>query len=207
MHARSTTVNAELERIDAGIAHVRDEVMPALLGMEGCIGLSMMVDRGTGRCIVTTSWESEDAMRATSEMVRPLRDRAIELLGASDAAVDEWEIAYLHRDHASRPGACVRATWMQVSQDDMERAMDIYEMARMPAMEELQGFCSASLFVDRSTGRAVSSVAYDSPEAMENTRERAAELRATGAQEARADILDVAEFELALAHLRVPEMA
>jgi hypothetical protein len=45
VYARSTTVLARPGAIDAGIAYVRDEVMPALLGMSGCIGMSMLVDR------------------------------------------------------------------------------------------------------------------------------------------------------------------
>ncbi len=55
VYARSTTVLAHLESIDAGVAHIRDEVMPMLFGMDGCIGLSMLVDRITGRCIATAA--------------------------------------------------------------------------------------------------------------------------------------------------------
>ena len=35
MYARSTTVLAHPESMNAGIAHIRDEVMPTLLGMHG----------------------------------------------------------------------------------------------------------------------------------------------------------------------------
>jgi hypothetical protein len=42
---------------------------------------------------------------------------------------------------------------------------------------------------------------------MQRNREQAGTVRAAGAQEARAIVLDVGEFELAVAHLRVPEMA
>ncbi len=89
----------------------------------------------------------------------------------------------------------------------MDRAIDVFRMSSLPAIEELEGFCSASLMVDRSSGRAVSSVTYDSHEAMERNREQAGTVRAAGAQEAGANVLDVGEFELAVAHLRVPEMA
>src|SRR4051794_38437569 len=42
MYARSTTVHADPQRIDDGIAYIRDEVMPAVTTMPGCLGLSML---------------------------------------------------------------------------------------------------------------------------------------------------------------------
>lgn len=58
VYARSTTIQAQSECIDTGIAHVRDVVMPALQGMDGCIGVSLLVDRQSGRCIATSAWET-----------------------------------------------------------------------------------------------------------------------------------------------------
>jgi quinol monooxygenase YgiN len=205
MHARSTTIMARPESIDAGVAEVRDNVMPQLQRMEGCIGLSMLVDRESGRCIITSAWQSEEAMRATGEELEPVRARVGEILGGSHQ-VEEWEIAVLHRDHRSADGACVRVTWVQVDPADMDRAIDVYKLASLPRAEELDGFCSASLLVDRRTGRAVSSVTYDSFEAMERNREAAASMRSASSKDAGAEVVGVGEFELALAHLRVPEM-
>jgi heme-degrading monooxygenase HmoA len=204
--ARSTTIQAQASTIDAGIAHVRDEVMPTIQGIDGCIGLSMLVDRQSGRCIATSAWQSEEAMRASEEQLRPIRGRAAEILGGSPQ-VDEWEIAVLHRDHRSRAGASVRATWTQVEPAQLDRAIDVFKLTSMPAIEELEGFCSASLMVNRASGRAVASVTYDSPEAVERNRDQAATVRTAAAQEAGLEVLDVCEFELAVAHLRVPEMA
>jgi hypothetical protein len=53
----------------------------------------------------------------------------------------------------------------------------------------------------------VSSAAYDSVDAMERNRDQLDRLRGAGTQEAGAAVLDEHEFELAIAHLRVPEMA
>lgn len=206
VYARSTTVLAHPESIDAGFGHIRDEVMPTLLGMDGCIGLSMLVDRGSGRCIATSAWRSRDAMLASEMRLRAVRDHAAEVLGGRPQ-VDEWEIAVLHRDHTSGPGACVRATWVRMEPDQADRAVDVYRMALLPAMQDYDGFCSASLLVDRMSGFAVSSVTYDSIEAMGRSRDRADALREAGAREAGVEIVEVCEFELALAHLRVPEMA
>jgi quinol monooxygenase YgiN len=206
VYARSTTVRAHLESLDSGIAFIRDEVMPTLLGMEGCVGMSMLVDRLTGRCIATSAWQSKEAMDASAERVRPLRERAAEMLGGRPQ-VDEWEIAVMHRDHNSAPGACVRATWVRMAPDQMDRGIDVYRMGVLPATQEFEGFCSASLMVDRREGYAVSSVTFDSREAMDRSRAAGEELRERGAREAGVEIMEVGEFELALAHLRVPEMA
>jgi hypothetical protein len=204
--ARSSTFHARTGSVDAGIGYVRDELMPQLLRIEGCIGLSMLVDRTSGRCIATSAWRSEEAMRASEEEIYPLRARAGEILGG-DAVVDEWEIAALHRDHASREGSCVRAAWVRIDPAQVDRLIDVYKVSALPALEELDGFCSASLMMNRSTGVCVSSVTFDSMDMLDVNRERHAEIRATRTKEAGAEVLDVYEFELALAHLHVPELA
>jgi hypothetical protein len=206
MYARSTTIQAQTSSIDDGIAHVRDTVMGALEGLDGFIGMSLLVDRQSGRCIATSAWETEEAMRASADAVRPVRDRAVEIFGGP-AQVEEWDIAVLHRDHRSSEGACVRATWIKVDPDQIDRGIDFYKMTILPALEELEGFCSASLMVDRASGRGVACATFDSFEALQRDREQLDRLRATGSQEVSAEILDEGDFELAVAHLRVPEMA
>src|SRR3954447_140817 len=74
MYARSTTVQADPQRIDDGITYIRDEVMPAVTTMPGCMGLSMLCDRDSARCIITTSWDSEESMSASRDAVRPMRE-------------------------------------------------------------------------------------------------------------------------------------
>jgi heme-degrading monooxygenase HmoA len=205
VYARSTTIQARPSDIDQGIAYVRDEVMPALHAMGGCVGLSLLVDRESGRCIATSAWDTEEAMASSTEQAAPLRERAREIFGG-EVTVDQWEIAAVHRDHHTTDGACVRATWMKVPRDQIDRAIAFYRSEVLPALEDLEGFCSASLMINRATGRAVSSTTFDSYAAMDANREQATELRNARTRELGADVLDVGEFELALAHLRVPEM-
>lgn len=206
MYARTSTMTATPSSIDDGIAYVRDEVLPAIQRMEGCLGLSLVVDRETGRCISTTSWETEETLAASRTMVLPLRDRAVELLGATAPTVEEWEIASMHRLHDTRLGTCVRTAWSRVPHAHVEQALDFYKSTLLPQIEKLDGFVSASLMVDRASGRGVTSVAFESREAMERTREQADYLREASTQEANVETLDVAEFELLLAHLHVPEL-
>ena len=88
----------------------------------------------------------------------------------------------------------------------VDRAADVFKLALMPEIETFDGFCGVSLMINRETGRAVTSVAFDTRAALEGTREQAKALRARGSAEARLEIMEAAEFELALAHLDVPEL-
>ena len=206
VHARTTNIQAQPSCIDAGIAHVRDEVMPALAAMDGFVGLSLLVDRESGRCIAASAWETEDAERASAEQIGPVREQAAKAFGGT-ATAEAWEIGVLHRDHQSTDGACARVTWIKVPPDQANRALDFYKSDVLPPLEALEGFCSASMLVNHASGRAVSTATFDSRDAMERNREQARELRDTRSREMGADVIDVGEFELAIAHLRVPEMA
>jgi heme-degrading monooxygenase HmoA len=192
--------------IEAGLAHIRDEVMPALQAIDGCVGISAMVDRRSGRCIITTAWETDEAMRASAERARQLRDRAAQSLGGNVEKIEEWEIAVLHREHRLGTGACARTTWVKADPAMADRNIEYYKTSVLPDLENLDGFCSASLLIDRATGRGVSTATFDSREAMERNRERALALKTAKMRELGVEELDECEFELALAHLRVPEL-
>ena len=200
MHARSTTFKGRPENIDAGTAFVRNEVAPMLSRIDGCRGLSLLVDRETGTCIATTSWENEAAMLASDEQLRPMRDRGRDLLGAT-MQVDEWEIAVMHR---TQHGECCRVTWLQ---GDVDAMAETFRMGILPELEETAGFCSASLLMNRSDGLGCATTVWESRAAMEASRSAADDMRRRAASDARGEILDVQEFDLAYAHLHVPEMA
>ena len=203
MFARSTTIKGDPGAIDAGIAYIRDEVMPTLLMQDGCVGMSLVVDRDSGRCIATSSWRDEQSMHVSDEMLAPARARAGELLGGSPQ-VEEWEVAVMHRDHATSGGACCRITWARPR--ELDRGIEMWRTTVLGELEMMSGFCSASMLLDRSRGMTVSTAVFDSREALMATRERARELRDQTAREHGVAFLDVEEFDLAIAHLRIPEL-
>lgn len=205
MYARSTTVIGKPDKIDAGIAMVREEIQPAIGEMDGCVGVSMLVDRTSGRCIVTTSWESEQAMSKSAEGVRSMRAKAAELLGG-EAQVQEWEVAVMHRDHAAPEGAWCRVNWIQMDPGAIDRNLERYRSEVLPRIEAMKGFCSASMMVDRATGMACGTGTFESREALQASADEGRRLRERAAERMGAEFVDVAELELAIHHLRVPEL-
>ena len=207
MYARTTTVRGDPRAVEDGVAFIRNDVWPMVQRMDGCIGMSMLADREAGRCIVTSAWASEDAMRTSADKVQESRRQAAEVLRADAVDIDQWEIAVLHRTRPAGDAACVRCVWLDVPAGHVDGMVDTFRMSLLSRIEDLPGFCSVSLLVDRPGSRGVAAVTYEDRAAMERAREQAAALREESSRAMGARITEVAEFELAMAHLHVPEMA
>lgn len=204
--ARSTTIMAQPDRIDDGVALVNNELMSMMTHINGCIGLSLLVDRSSGRYIATSSWDSEEAMRASNEQLQPVRQRLLDTLGADSLEVQEWEIAIFHRDHESPAGACARVTWARPPAGQLDAAVDAFKTNVLPHLENQAGFCSASMLINREAGMLCGTVSFDSMATVEGNRELGAEQRAKMAEQTGIEFVDVIECELAVHHLRVPEL-
>jgi heme-degrading monooxygenase HmoA len=206
MYARTTTIIADPTRMDDGIADVRDNVMPAVSDMDGSVGLSMLCDRDSGRCIVTTAWETEEAMAATRERVLQMRERATQQFGASDSQVQEWEIAVMHRRQTAGDDSCARVTWSRIDPAQVDRMIDTFRTSLVPRIDEIPGFCSLSMLVDRQTGMGSLTAVYTDRQALEASREQVMGVREEFSRQTGMEVTEVAEFDLVLHHLRVPEL-
>lgn len=204
MFARSTTIHGDPGSVDEGITYVHDESMPALRRMDGCVGLSMLADRSSGRCIITTSWRDEAALRASEDGVRTAAERTVEILGGR-ADLQEWEIAAMHRVHESHDEAASRVTWLRTDPGSVQRAVDAVRLSLMPKLGDLAGFCSVSAMVRRGDGLTVAAVSYDSRADLDRANEGAREFREEFAPAMGIEVVGTAEFDVAIAHLRVPE--
>jgi heme-degrading monooxygenase HmoA len=205
MYARSTTVQGDPATLDEAIAFVGKKEFPAITGIPGCVGLSMLADRDSGRVIVSSAWADQASLKTSKEMVRPMQDRLMQMLKADDALIQSWDVAVLHRARHSPPGARATVTWARVAADHVDTLLDSYRASMLPRLQELPGFTSLSLVVDRQQGRTVSVTAFESPDALAHTRKQARSLRDEFAHGVGAHIHDVAEMDLVVAHLHVPE--
>src|ERR671917_19666 len=175
MHARSTSIRGNAADIDGG------------------------------RCIVATAWRDEQAMRATAAEDRTVQHRLVHTLGGAHADVQEWDIAVLHRDRPAGDGAGAQVTWARVAPKHLDDLLEAYRSNLLPRLQELPGFCSVSMLVDRRLGRTVSVTSFENRDAAGLVRKHARTLREQFAQAMGAKIVDVAEMDLVLAHLHVPE--
>jgi hypothetical protein len=172
--------------------------------MDGFIGPSVLAERLTGRCIVTSAWTDPQSLRASDARIRPMREEMARRFGGP-VEVQDWDVVVLHRVHRTAPGACARVTWARAVHEPMDRFVPAYRSNLMPRLEELHGFCSLSLLVDPHSGRSVGVESFENRETLEHTRGDARALREEFSSAMGAQVTEVAEMDLVLAHLRVPE--
>jgi heme-degrading monooxygenase HmoA len=91
MFARVSTYHGKPESVNRGIQASKE--MREVEQMQGFVRAYLLVDRKTGKAMTMTLWESEEAVRATSDSSNPLRDRISQAFGASGpASVEVYEV-------------------------------------------------------------------------------------------------------------------
>ena len=73
-------------------------------------------------------------------------------------------------------------------------------------IEAMEGFCSATVLVDRLERRFCTTTTFESRAALDATREPFADARERVERDIGVDYLELAEFEVVLSNLRVPEL-
>ena len=84
--------------------------------------------------------------------------------------------------HRERPvgdgaGAGAQITWARIAPNRLNELLDAYRHNLMPRLQDLMGFDSLSMLVDRRPGRTVSVTAFESRDALALVRTHARHLR------------------------------
>ena len=89
---RVNELNAEPDKVEALIAFTKSKVLPTLKPIKGFRSLVVGVDRGTGRCAISTSWETLADLQASESKVTGLRQEAAKTAGADGVEVEIFEV-------------------------------------------------------------------------------------------------------------------
>ena len=203
MWARATVLTGRPDTVDDTVGLVRDQVLPRVTAQGGSLGLSMNVDRSVGRCTVTSVWADRASMHASERALGPLRDVVARVAGGTPVT-EEYELAALHRVRQAEAGCWVRSTRVRLDPAQAGAALQLFRQRTVPAVEQLPGFRSVLLLLDRGTGAGVVSAVFDDRAALGASRGAAEDVRTEAASATRARVTDVAESEIVLAELRLP---
>ena len=204
MFVRSTVMDLPPRKVAEGIAHVRDQALPVVLGHAGCLGFSMLVERRTGHVVTSSAWGTRAAMDASRDALAQTRAQAAALLLATTPVVEQWEVADLLRARDIEPGFAHRSTRLEFDPGDAEQVVEIYRSVTAPVLAALDGFSCASLLIDLDARSGLAQVTFVDRRTMQDSRRAAAEIRRSTAAASDARTVDVLECDVVVAESRLP---
>ena len=92
MFARVSTYQGDPAQIDQGLNHARENILPRVKQIDGFEGVYYLVDRQSGKALIITLWESEEALRASEEEANRLRSESAESASATIENVERYEV-------------------------------------------------------------------------------------------------------------------
>ena len=201
MYVRVRTAEG-VKNFDAGIALLRDEIVPQLEQQRGFRGLSLSGDRQSGQVSVLTVWETQSDLDASQSAAEKFRTDALAALGAGAPTVQTFEETVAEVG-AVPPGSGSRLQVRQIkmSPERVEENLAFFKATVLPEIRSTPGFQAVRQLINRTTGEgAVGTVWAD--EASLRAAEARSEARRAGATDRGIEFGDVAYREILFAATR-----
>jgi len=90
VHARVSTYEGDVDRLIEGFERQTELVRR----LEGFAHAYLLVDRGAGRAMTVTLWDTEQALEDSAARAAHLREEASETAGATIGLVRSYEVAF-----------------------------------------------------------------------------------------------------------------
>ena len=203
MHIRLSRIAVEPPALDGCLAYIEREVRPAVEGLRGNLGISVLADRAEGAALFGSVWASSHVMSASEKTEGPLRSELAKRAGGPVTAED-YEIAVFLQEAQPQSGQAVRLTRIQVKPSQALDVIEVIGDIAVPSLAETPGFCGAFLFADPDSGRLISQTVWRDPQARTAAPSVAAIVRTEVPDEADSEIRAVEDYGLVFSSVQEP---
>ncbi len=104
MFARVHTLETTPEQHDAGLAIVREQLLPWLRDSTGFRGLVRLADRKRGKTLVISLWADEESLSASEEAGERLAELTAATVGVTRRSQETFEVTLFDVDGRPGPG-------------------------------------------------------------------------------------------------------
>jgi heme-degrading monooxygenase HmoA len=91
--ARITTFEGDASRIDEATRNSIENILPRAKQMTGWKGVVSLADRGSGKVLLVTLWDSPESMKASEEQADKFRSENAEAGAGTIKGIDSYEVA------------------------------------------------------------------------------------------------------------------
>jgi heme-degrading monooxygenase HmoA len=198
MLARLVTGQGSTIRLDELIRRYREELAPRLLGMDGCQGATLLVDRAAGRVLAISLWTTEAAEQASSAAMAPIREEEAKQIGATQPlTVTVMETAV--EDQTREPALLARVASFRIPPNRIDEAIGRFRGDSLASIQSMTGCKGTTLLVDRASGQFTTITRWATATAQQASHAALAPLREQFAKEMGATQQSTAEvFDIAV---------
>ena len=185
--------------IEAGIAYLRQDILPLLRQQYGYRGVSASADRAARTFVVLTVWESE-AGRDASDSVFVKTTTGVHDLVGGEYFVEQFEQVGEAITKPPVPGCWLNLVRVRLDPAAIDEHLMFFDAELLPQIASVPGFCSLRILVDRSTGRGAVSSVWENRTSLEGAL-ASLPARVTAAMERGIAIEGVAQSEIVVAEI------
>ena len=161
----------------------------------GYRGVVVLGDPQTGEGVVTSYWESEEAMDRADEALAAERGRNLAEQRMEVLAIEGYEVSTMMRSQPSKVGPNCRLVFGSGATDIPDEVLiPLWEEARA-LVTTLAGFCSLVIGRNRRNGRFIVASSWDTPDDREASEVATADLRTRMTEAMRATSVEIANYQ------------
>lgn len=168
--------------VDAGLALLREKVVPALRDQKGYRGVTVSGNADTGEMGVLTMWDSMADLEASESAVAHLREETVAAIGGSVTVSKMEQVIVEVGSQPPAEGCSLRIIEVTMDPSKVDEQIAWFRENVLPQLKTSAGFRLVRLMADRQAGRfLVGSVWSD--DASMHAGDAAAEERRRGAKD------------------------
>jgi heme-degrading monooxygenase HmoA len=203
MHARVAAFeNPDMSRTDELVELLRGRQSGGT-EMPDALAMYMLVDRGAGRSLGISLFESEDAIRAAEPIFERMGNEIPAELRGKRLSVDMYEVP-LHEVAEGATAARISIFAGDPSMIDEGLRHAVQDV--LPDARAIDGWKGIVMLVNRTTGDEKTMTLWESRAALDASEAAAEELRARAAEDAGQRIVSVERFDVPLSFDRAPRL-
>jgi heme-degrading monooxygenase HmoA len=203
MYGRLTRIEGTPAQIEEGVKSFEQNVARTAREIPGNQGIVLMVNAPEGKALGITYWADENALKASGDAMKKVRESSTQTAGTRIASIDTGEVLSMERAGEPKAHTFVRLNTLQGKPEQIGAAQAAYEKDVLPLLKSLQGFRAAIFSANAESGKIWVSSVWETAQDREASDAKLTELRRKTAATAGAGDVKVEKFESAHVEFKV----
>jgi hypothetical protein len=205
MYLRVTAFTSDPAQLDAGVAFLRDAIIPALSKAPGYLGATGVIDREKSQGMASTLWDSLESMNNAEQAGSQARTDSTRSVGLEVVDVDRFEITVMHMaDPTVSLPTYTRLITGYGDPGKAQAALSILRDDSLPILQKQPGYRAFVSGVNRMTGRAFTATSFATAAQRDATDSLLADSRTRVVEAGGLYGLQVSLVETVVADIKVP---